>query len=441
VHLKNAVNCISNNDFEEAKNIIFNLIKIDSSVITEAYPLLQKINIKTAIKNFSYYSDMLINEFDQSSNHSELYKIFKEKKPKTLAHKIIYLKCLLILGKRLEYRQESIKVMNEIINEKFYNFFEKFNKNTNENINVENYYLVGQIIVYSEILDENKVVEILISLLKLFNKNTKRFSKVVTNISNIISDVEFRTHHGLKLKKKYALISKKIKSETATTNELKEYFYLCEEVEDYFIIIEHTKSNEIKTKIKKIINKINKVKLNTIPSFYTESVNSFKTKISITPVISNDRNDEDLIVQKELENISINSIKVNIPKVNRIDDEIQFYVDESEVLKYESVVVTLYTMGMYRSALRFADKVKDLGNQYYYKSELNYKLQNYSESIYWINKSLIDLKLNDIEKLPFLYLKALVFEDNLEENAAQKYYREILVIDPSYRNVGDRIRR
>ena len=76
MHLKNAIDCISDNDFEEAKNIVINFLEVDSSAIVEAYPILKKINDKNKIKNFSYYTNLYLIELKNNSNRSFHFQIY-----------------------------------------------------------------------------------------------------------------------------------------------------------------------------------------------------------------------------------------------------------------------------------------------------------------------------------------------------------------------------
>jgi hypothetical protein len=440
VHLKNAIDCISNKKFEEAKSILINSLNKDPYNIVEGYELLKKIHKHNKINKFSIYTQMYLDELVKNSKQIEIYKLLHEDNNKSINNEMIFLDCLLDLGKYDEYKKYSVKILKKILNAKYYNHYIQFSTKNEKYIEEDTFFLMGKIIFNFDTGNEAELIVSIKKLLKKFDINYLEYSQALLNTEHIIADYNFNSVSGVKLKMKLRLIKNKIKNISVSDEELLNYIYLCDNKNDYFIINELTDKLEIKQYIKNSIDKISKTKFSEVPLFYVETRKSLKSSINIINKKINTNEHSIFEIEKETQ-LKKDDHHIFENKIDLTESEkIKLFIENEEQVNYEGIVTSLISMGMYQTALIHADKIIDLGNRYYLKSELNYKLNNFSESIYWINKSLTELLLDESGELPFIYLKALVFEKNNEPSMAQKYFREVVVIDPTYRSVGDKIK-
>lgn len=435
MQVESAINLISQKEFEKAHQLIQKLIMVDPHSAIQLFELCKDYESEISSEHFMFlekkYAEALIAE----NEYEQLIDYLNTKKELNIAQKLMLIEALGELGNIPKANDIINKTFKILLDDKLYNYAPEILKLIRNNqLNTSQQELAIAIYLV-DISHEKELSELMTKMIESYLKKPKTNLKKIEALEEILKNYEPKTYLGVKLKKKISLLGRK----KSTKKEILEYYLLLNEKIDYLILIEKVEDEQVQNLLEiELVRAYGRVSLNEIPVVFKKTKKRFQNKVEVKQIKHSTRDEDKLIVEKELEQI-IEPTNIELVRYKKPEKNIKINTQDIESHNIPNIITAMITMELFDSAEKLAQELEDSINKYYLLAELNFKKNTFAEAIYYINKTLNEYEIKEVESLSFLYLKALCFEQLNQKNEAKKYFREVIKIDPTYRSVEAKI--
>ena len=431
------------------------LIERDESCV-QAYILLLKIyklqsnpKIKTTEKEFFNYVK-LNKKHEEFYNYLESLKLDFDVKSISFEMKMFYLETLWKLGKIKKFQKFSETMNIFLLDNKMYSKYLEFTSFVEGKTKVQNFILIGKIIYFCETGNNIEFAGLIHQIKKdLFKKQKYEILKEQKFIKGITATLEMYKESCVEVYSNYIffkLFECFLGLRKIDYRDVLEFILLSKKEIEQALLLEININEEIKEEITRRLKQTRSFSVVELPRGFINARKRLQANITMAQrgTIQEPKNSDDIgsyklyKIKKEVKNIE-SSVGVEEYKLSELEKrtikEMEYQINDFENLN--SLAMSFIELDMYYVARMILEKMPESSNKCYLLAVVSKKINNYSEAIYIINNALDKYKLQDEEILPFLYIKATSFMSlNMMEDA-DRTFKIIKSINPSYRNVKE----
>lgn len=115
------------------------------------------------------------------------------------------------------------------------------------------------------------------------------------------------------------------------------------------------------------------------------------------------------------------------------------HTDDEFAAEKESLVVALFELGLYDSSLSLLEKAPVSSNVFYLKIEILFKEKKYTDVIGLVNEAITEFHLDEVNSIPFYYMKAMAYLKLKKESEAQNIFSLISSYNPEFRLLKEKL--
>lgn len=443
---------ISRCEFDEARKKLNQIIQSENDSQGEAYQLLLSIS-QNEEKNKIENIEMDYIKFLEKENQFEnIYKILKAKlineELKNIKLIFIYLEVLWKLGRISEFTEVVNLTNQHLISLKYYNnyreFFQLVESKTLKNQNIS----LGKLLYFCDTGNIEEATKLLRNLLndQIYSKNKKssKAKALVQSVYSILKEHQVNSADMYYYKLFFKLLSYMHEGKPVNKKNLIEFLLMLKEGRDGLVLIELPIDESIKVPIAKYLKSQYKLKSKQVPVCFSDTKVILINR-SLIVGKKTEKNKQQTFVESlnhiSLETEYLVSDNLYSPRISALEKELikQFEIEEYTEKDIKSFVVSFIEMEMYFIAYNLILKTEESPEKYYMMAEIKLRITDYSEGIYLLNEALNKYKIEKEEKLPFIYLKARIYEGMNKILDAKNMYREMAKIDPDYMNARGKL--
>jgi len=461
--INEAINSFKNNEFIKAENIFEQLLssKMNQSDLANLYFYTLEVKKKLKRKDLERPYSEYLNYLNESKQFASLNSLFKEAEESKVCFsfqdKCIYLNSLWECGQISTYDQTAKFLCSYLLENKLWNIADDFINKICAKRRYQLYPRFSKLMYLSHINDNKQLHEYSLSFIsflenewvKVEDKHKKQ-SEYIEQIRCTIESCEEKNSNVeilLKYFNLYLSDNNKSHSQYSKDDVIKALILFSENPEVLVKLIHQKLSSTSKQELAKFcyattLNKNQLLKNNpNIKTYVRPSVN----------IKINRPDDSEGIEWSNISMIQSNLLEVTSAKQTQRDhlissDEQEFMtrikLDDPEILiASENFIYSFISLDMYQAALLLLDKMEVGTNQSYLKAEIYINIHRYADVVDIVNGVLQELNFDFSKQIPFLYLKAEALYGLGKKNEALKTYNRILVFDPDYRQVKERVKR
>lgn len=461
--MQKAIKCFKENDLTRALKMFENL----ESQLSDSEELYQNLSyqLKISKKIHTNKSEIIIqkilNLLCRSEKNEALISFVEQEEINTenlsFKMKSTLLKAYKSIGKIEEVRERVEKYSEELIEKKIYNEAEDFyNWVEKENLSTLKTYF-SELIFYIDVNNTEKIIK---SSNKIENLVTMHWNKVTIKkktktgyINHLLGILQIVNLEDAALRKLVINLKVKLhslgKKVEITNKELIEYIINnSKDSTALALLLPSIKDQFLRLDLKEIVLEFDDFDVKQLNKYDQKIAAYFEKKTNIQII-------------KETENKISRNYEFDSPymkpKLNTEEiykkyivedlDNQKFEFEAKAIVKYEqcidadpnAFIVTLIDLQLYGAAITLIDSLKTDSNLVYLKARVLFYQKKYLDVITHINEKINFNKLNEIESVPYYYLKAESYAKLDKHSEAQNLYSIIMTLNPSFRNLKERL--